>query len=188
MDPRREQLVQLLTRRRRRVRLMLVCLATALTCGLVAGVAGPQILIGGVSYTGPETSLTAKHAPRGGRTVQAAAGPLDLSERLGLDPREARANAIRWTSLAEDRRRAVLDRYWQLAELDPAERERAFERYAAFRELPEKRQEFLRTRAQKLKAFVQDLSSQDQAVLAGMSDEERARSLLRLWQARYGTW
>ncbi|HUU92019.1 MAG TPA: hypothetical protein VM238_12525 [Phycisphaerae bacterium] len=185
MDLQREQLVRLLHRRHRRIRLMLVCLATALACGLVAGIVGPQILIGGVSHPGAEATAP-KDKPRG-RSIEAA-GPLDLSDRLALDPRETQANTIRWQSLSDDRRRAVLDRYWRLAEMDWGERESVFERYAAFRRLPEQRQEFYRTRAVKLRAFMNTLSPQDRAVLEGMSDEDRARRLLELWQARYGTW
>ena len=93
MDVRREQLVRLLRRRRRRVRLLLVCLTTALGCGLVAGIVGPEILIGGVSYDGAP-SAAAKSKP--GREATRTVGPMDLSDRLGLDPRETQANAIRW--------------------------------------------------------------------------------------------
>jgi len=185
MDLQREQLVRLLHRRRRRIRLLLVCLAASLACGLLAGIVGPQILIGGVSYRGAEHAAS-NDKPRG-RSAPIA-GPLDLSDRLGLDPRETQANTIRWQSLSDDQRRAVLDRYWRLAEMDSAERESVFERYAAFRRLPEQRQQFYRTRAAKLRAFMNTLSPQDRAVLAGMSDEDRARRLLQLWQARYGTW
>jgi len=181
----REQLVRLLYRRRRRMRLLLVCLATALACGLLAGIVGAPILIGGVSYT-PTRPAPAKETPRA--RPGGAPRPLDLSDRLGLDPRERRANAIRWRSLSQDQRRAILDRYWQLAEMDAAQRESLFERYAAFRRLPESRQAFYRTQARKLKAFMNTLSPQDRAVLEGMSDEDRARRLLELWQARYGTW
>ena len=74
------------------------------------------------------------------------------------------------------------------AEMDGDERERVFQQYAAFRRLPEKRQEFCRSRARELKAFINTLSLQDRAVLTGMSDQQRARRLLQLWQARYGTW
>ena len=185
MDPRREQLVRLLNRRRRRIRLMLVCLALALACGLVAGIVGPQILIGGVSYDAAGSAASKNRSRE--RTGQAA-GPLALSDRLELDPRETQANTICWQALPDDRRRATLDQYWRLAEMRAEERESVFERYAAFRRLPEKRQEFCRTRARKLKAFMGTLSPQDRAVLAGMSDEGRARRLLELWQARYGTW
>ncbi|HUU11171.1 MAG TPA: DUF3106 domain-containing protein [Phycisphaerae bacterium] len=187
MDPRREQLMRLLNRRRRRVRLMLVCLAMALACGVAAGFAGPRILIGGISHTWPGPAAPPKDAPRQARPAEVA-GPLDLSDRLGLDPRETQANTIRWSSLPEDHRRAVLDRFWRLAEMDTHEQDRLFQRYAEFRQLPEKRRDFLRTRAQKLKTFMNTLSPQDQAVLAGMGDDERARRLLELWQARYGTW
>ncbi len=185
MDPRREQLVRLLNRRRRRIRLMLMCLATALACGLVAGITGPQILIGGVPYdvAGSRASKS-KSRDRSGQ----AAGHLELSDRLGLDPRQTQANTIRWQSLPDDGRRALLDQYWRLAEMRAEQRESVFERYAAFRHLPEKHQEFCRTRARKLKVFMSTLSPQDRAVLAGISDEDRARRLLELWQARYGTW
>ena len=185
MDLGREQLVRLLNRRRRRIRLMLVCLTTALACGLVAGIVGPQILLGGVSHRGAQaTASKGRPAERAART----AGPVNLSERLRLDPRETQANAIRWQALPDGQRAVALNRYWRLAEMDGDERERVFQQYAAFRRLPEKRQEFCRSRARELKAFISTLSLQDRAVLAGMSDEQRARRLLQLWQARYGTW
>jgi len=82
----------------------------------------------------------------------------------------------------------LLDRYWRLAEKDPAAQERIFQRYDAFRDLSEKRQEFLRARALKLKEFMKTLGPQDQAVLLSMAEPERAQRLLDLWQARYGTW
>ena len=184
MDPRRVQLALLLQRRRRRFRLLLVCVVTAATCGTLAGLVGPRILIGGTAAgrvaqsTAPETQVTAP----------TAATPLDLASRLVLDPREAQANAIRWQKMSDPDRRHLLDRYWNLAGLDPEQREAMLEEYGAFRELPEQRRAFLRERAAKLKAFVASLSPQDQAVLEGMPDEARARRLLDLWQARYGPW
>jgi len=184
MDPRRAQLARLLQRRRRRTRLLLVCVVTAVACGTVAGLVGPRILIGGTGaarvsqVAATETEVSAP----------GAATPLDLPSRLALDPREAQANAIRWQTMSQDERRRLLDRYWNLAGLEAGQRQALLERYGAFRELPEERRAFLRERAAKLKAFVATLSPQDQAVLEGMSDEARARRLLDLWQARYGAW
>jgi hypothetical protein len=183
MDARREELKRLLDRRRRRGRLMLVCLVTALACGVVAGIAAPQMLIGGMFQVGADRA-TAGDA----RQASAAVGPLGLSEHIRIDPLEAQADASRWSLLTEDQRRAIFDRYWQLAEMEPAQRKTVFERYAAFRDLPEKRQEFLRDRARKLKEFMGTLSPQDQAVLESMGETERAQRLLELWRARYGTW
>lgn len=184
MDPRRAQLARLLQRRRRRVRLLLVCVVTAVACGTVAGLAGPRILIGGTG------AGAARHTPATDARAAAepAATPLDLPARLALDPRETQANAIRWQKMTGAQRRRLLDRYWNLAGLDAGERETLLERYQDFRNLPEERRAFLRTRAAKLKAFVASLSPQDQAVLEGMDDEARARRLLNLWQARYGAW
>jgi len=187
MEERREELRRVLSRRRRRVRLLLVCLATALGCGIAAGVVGPQILIGGVAdLVMPAEATNGATVQAGGKN--AAAMPLAISEPLGLDPRETQANAFRWAGLSEAGRRAYLDKYWKLAEMDPAARERLVREYAQFRELPEKRQEFLKARARKLKEFVGTLSPQDQAVLESMTDAQRAERLLQLWQARYGKW
>jgi hypothetical protein len=184
MDPRRAQLARLLDRRRRRVRLLLVCVVTAVACGTLAGLLGPRILIGGTGSRGTVQALPAEaDAP-----ARPAATPLDLPGRLALDPREVQANAIRWQKMTEAERRRLLDRYWDLARLDPDQREALLERYVAFRTLPETRRAFLRERAAELKRFVATLSPQDQAVLEGMSDEARARRLLDLWQARYGPW
>jgi len=183
MDPRREELKRLLDRRRRRGRLMLVCVVTALACGVVAGIAAPQMLIGGMFQMGSDRA-TAADAGQGSATV----GPLGLSKHIRTDPLEAQADAGRWSLLTEEQRRVIFNRYWQLAEMEPAERKTVFERYAAFRDLPEKRQEFLRDRARKLKEFMGTLSPQDQAVLEGMGETERAQRLLELWRARYGTW
>jgi len=184
MDPRRAQLARLLRRRRWRFRLLLVCLATAVTCGAVAGFAGPRILIGGT----PAGRVDQPVGPERQASAQPAATPLDLPARLALDPREEQANAIRWQKMSDGCRRQLLDRYWALADLDPDQRDRLLQRYDGFRDLPEERRTFLRQRAVKLKAFVATLSPQDQAVLEGMSDEARARWLLELWQARYGPW
>lgn len=185
-EQRRRELLRLLERRRRRVRLLLVCLVTAATCGVVAGVVGPQLLIGGIASEADSPCLAkATHAARPPKPV---AGPLELVDRLDLDPREAQANAIRWANMTEPERRKLLARYWRLAEKDSAELDRLVDRYEAFRDLPAKRQEFLRTRAQKLKEFMKTLGPQDQAVLESMGPDQRAERLLQLWQARYGTW
>jgi hypothetical protein len=46
----------------------------------------------------------------------------------------------------------------------------------------------LRTKALKLRQFIQSLSPQDVAVLAGMNERDQAERLLELWQARHKTW
>lgn len=166
---------------------MLACLMTALVCGAVAGVVAPQLVIGGVPSVAT-TEDSARATTDKASTAKATAKPLDLSQRVTLDPREERANTAEWVRLTEAERRVFLDRYWRLSELSPAEQEKVFTRYATLRDLPDKRQEFLRTRAERLKTFVQSLSPQDQAVLESMSDHDRAKRLLELWQARYGAW
>jgi hypothetical protein len=190
VDRRRQELVRLLERRRRRVRLLLFCAATALACGFVAVAAGPQMLIGGMSAAAaPVAAVPA--AADAARTARAAApppSPLALSDRLRLDPRETQANAIRWAGMTEAERRAILARYWHLASMTPDDLDRLLEQYAAFRDLPEGRQESLRAQARKLHQFIQSLSPQDQAVLESMNDWDRAQRLLQLWQARHKTW
>ena len=182
----REQLARLL-RRRRRSRLLLLCLVVAVACGAVAEFVRPKILIGGM--------LAAGKVARAGRPVAAArtdatppATPLDLDTRLGLDPREEHANALRWQDMSAGDRRALLDRYWHLAGTDAERRTALFNQYKQFRQLPPERRMYLRDRARKLKAFMATLSPQDQAVLEGMTDEARARRLLELWRASYGEW
>jgi hypothetical protein len=187
VDRRRQELVRLLERRRRRVRLLLFCAATALACGFVALAAGPQMLIGGM----PAAAAPAAAAADAARTARAAApppSPLALSDRLRLDPRETQANVIRWARMTEAERRAILARYWQLASMNPDDLDRLLEQYAAFRDLPEGRQESLRAQARKLRQFIQSLSPQDQAVLESMNDWDRAQRVLQLWQARHKTW
>jgi hypothetical protein len=185
VDRRRQELVRLLERRRRRVRLLLFCAATALACGFVAVAAGPQMLIGGMPAA---AAPAAADAARPGRAAATPASPLALSARLRLDPRETQANAIRWARMTEAERRAILARYWQLASMNPDDLDRLLEQYAAFRDLPEGRQESLRAQARKLHQFIQSLSPQDQAVLESMNDWDRAQRLLQLWQARHETW
>ena len=183
----REQLLMLLSRRRRRNRLLLACLATALACGAVAGLLSPQVLTGGVSAAIQATHIEA--APTGALpSASVSTDPPGLFDRLQLDPREAQANAIRWASMTEDQRRALLNCYWQLADMHGPEQDRLLTRFSAFRELPAEKQQDLRQRAQKLREFIKTLSAQDQALLESMSDTDRARHLLQLWQARYGTW
>jgi len=186
VQQRREQLVRILERRRRRLRLMLVCLVTALACGGVVGVVGPQLLIGGMPAAIGGNVATVL----GDRSLSAQAGPqpLDLSERLAIDPRETRANTGQWARMSEAERRVLLDKYWHMAEMSQADQDRVFQRYALLRELPDARQDSLRARAGKVAEFMKTLSPQDQAVLESMSDADRARRLLELWQARYGAW
>jgi len=194
VESRRAQLARLLARRRRRARLLLVCVATAVACGSLAGVVGPKVLIGGTGAAPPEAELVLPEvtlAPRGGESAstEATGGPLplDLAECLGLDPRQEQANAVRWHALSPERRRALLDLYWRLAEMDEAQRRELLERYSRFRDLPEGRRRALRERARRLRAFLETLSPQDQAVLESLDPQARARRILRLWQARYGT-
>jgi hypothetical protein len=168
---------------------MLVCLGTALVCGLLVGLAAPQGLVGSVSTHPAAVPATASGEPAArlpsNRLPNAA---LLLTERLETDPRQMQADAIRWNSLSEPQRRAILDRYWRISEMNPADRDGLFDQYAAFRELPQDRQEFLRARAKKLKMFMNDLSAQDLAVLEGMSDVARAERLLELWELRHQRW
>jgi len=180
VDRRREQLVRLLARRRRRTGLLVACAAMAMACGLAAGVAGPRILIGSV----PETRPPAAGPAESSEPVVPQAAPLALAERLSLDPRETKANEIRWAAMSEPQRRVLLDRYWRLARMDPVERQRLFEQYAAFRELPAERQAELRARATRLAEFMRTLSPQDRAMIESMSDTERAARVLELAKAR----
>jgi len=186
MDDRRIQFARHVARRRR-VRLLLVCVVTAAACGTTAGILGPRILIGSTSAVRLEAPVRAQPEPSA-KAMDPAAMPLDLALQLSLDPREQQANAIRWQSMELQARRDLLDRYWALAGMDSDRRERLLEKYETFRSLPEERRRFLRDRARTLREFVASLSPQDQAVLEGMSDEGRARRVLELWQARYGQW
>jgi len=177
----RGQLVRLLARRRRRTELLLACLTLALACGLAAGVAGPRILVGSVPEPHPLVVASAG-APA---TAQPTA-PLALAERLSLDPRETKANEIRWAAMSETQRRTLLDRYWRLARMDPVERQRLFEQYVAFRELPAERQAELRARATRLAEFLRTLSPQDRAMLESMNETARAVRVMELARARQG--
>jgi hypothetical protein len=182
----REQLVRMLAQRRRRTRLLLVCLTTAVACGFVAIAVGPRMLVGGTSHAAAVAPAAAGQAPAG--KVAQAAGLPAISERLRLDPRETQANLIRWSGMSEPERRRLLARYWQLVSLDAADRDRIIEKYMAFRELPESRQEALRTQARKLRQFMQSLGPQDQAMLESMNERDRAERLLELWQTRHKMW
>ena len=185
MVTRREQLVHLLAQRRRRTRLLLACATVAVACGFVALALGPRMLIGGTAHAVPAAAVTAGQAPSD------ASGPanlLALSDQLRLDPRETQANLIRWAGMTEAERRALVSRYWHLASLDSADRDRILEKYSAFRALPESRQDALRNQARKLQQFMRSLSPQDQAMLESMNDRDRAERLLELWQARHKTW
>jgi hypothetical protein len=176
----REELVLIL--RRRRLRLMMLCVGTAVVCGTAAALIVPRVLVGGERVGGA--------AAAGLPTAAALAGdgPLGLSADLELDPRELRANVQRWARLSQADQERYFRRYWRLAQLDPDARDDLLEEYRFFREEPKARQEFLRGRAKELQDFVATLGPQDQAVLKGMAPEHRARRLLELWKARYGTW
>ena len=182
----REQLVRLMGQRRRRTRLLLACAGVAVACGFVAIAAGPRMLIGGTAQAVSATAVAVGQAPAGG--AGQATGLLALSDQLRLDPRETQANLIRWSGMSEAERRSLVARYWRLASLDSADRDKIFEQYSAFRALPESRQDALRTQARKLRQFMQSLSPQDQAMLESMNERDRAERLLELWQARHKTW
>ena len=184
----RGQLVRLLARRRRRTELLLACLTLALACGLAAGVAGPRILVGSVPEVRhpPSASVEAPATSQMPPQDAARAAPLALAERLSLDPRETKANEIRWAAMSETQRRTLLDRYWHLARMDPVERQRLFEQYAAFRELPAERQAELRARATRLAEFLRTLSPQDRALLESMSEAERAARVIELARVQQG--
>ena len=190
VDARRDYLVRLLQRRRRRIRLLLACLATALACGTVTGLVAPQVLTGSIAgtHTPAVRPVWADGATLPLSAPPISVDPLDLSERLQLDPRQIQANTMRWAAMPEAEREQCLDRYWRLAQSDPAEQDRLFQEYSAFQQLPPDEQETLRRRAKKLQAFINTLSPQDQALLESMSDGERAKHLLQLWQTRYGSW
>ena len=184
MNDRRAQLL-LLQRRRRRIRLMAVCLGTSLVCGVVAGVLAPEVLVGGVSLHNakPEALNPASHES------DATTWPvlLGLSERLNLDPREVRDNVLRWASISEEERRRFVAKYWQLTGMEPADRDQIIEQYQSFRKETEARQAFLRDRAKRVRDFIGRLSPQDQALLMSMGEEDRAKHLLELWR-RDGEW
>jgi len=183
VDARREHLRAVL-RRRRRARLLALCVGTALVCGLVAGLVAPEILIGGVRLRAAPAAKPAADEPG----PDSASLLLPLSDRLELDPREAHANALRWATMSEAERRAYFERYWQLTECGAEERQQILDRYRGFRRLPKERREFLIDRARELEEFVASLSPQDQAMLQGMADRDRAERILELWRSRYGTW
>ena len=181
MDDRRQELLRLL-HRRRRVRLMAVCVAAALGCGAAAAILAPKVLVGGVPQGGPPTGRTCdSDGKRPGQGVL-----VGLSDQLDLDPREVRHNALRWRMLTPAEREAFLERYWRLAGLDVQERDRLLARYEAFRSLPEDRQASLRRQALELHDFLADLSPQDQAMVAGTPEEQRAARLLELIERSRG--
>lgn len=181
MDARREQLVRML-HRRRRMRLLAVCVGTAVLCGAVAAILAPKVLVGDVRLGIESAKL--KQTKRGAKPLQPAA-VLDLDNRLDLDPRETHTNGMRWNALAEPERQVFFERYWRLTALDPEEQDRLVERYKEFRTLPAERQALLLRRARDLEEFLNRLSPRDKAVLASLSDEERAARLLEL-QGRSG--
>ena len=177
MDARREQLVRML-HRRRRMRLLAVCVGTAVLCGALAAIFAPKVLVGDVR-PGGGAPVQSKPIKRGAKPPRPGA-VLDLDNRLDLDPRETRNNSMRWDALAEPERRLFFERYWRLTALEPEEQDRLIERYKEFRRLPAERQALLRRRARDLQEFLNRLSPQDKAVLASLSDEERAARLLEL--------
>ncbi len=165
------------------MRLLAVCVGTALVCGLAAAMVAPEVLIGG------ETRVRAAPAAEAaGAEAAPAPGLLHLEDHVRLDPREVRFNNHRWTALPEKARRAYLERYWRLAELDEPERDALFQQYREFRDAPKATRDRLRRRAKALAAFVETLSPQDQAVLESLPPEERAAKLIELWQARRDAW
>ena len=150
MDGRREQLVRML-HRRRRLRLLAVCVGTAVLCGALAAALAPTVLVGDVRPGGEPVKL--KPTKRGAKKLRPGA-ILDLHNRLDLDPRETRNNSMRWNALPEPERRAFFERYWRLTALDPEEQDRLIARYKEFRALPDERQALLRRRTGDLEEFL----------------------------------
>jgi len=165
------------------MRLLAVCVGTAVLCGAVAAILAPKVLVGDVRLGGGEPAKL-KQTKRGAKTLRPGA-VLDLDNRLDPDPRETRNNGMRWNALPDAQRREFFERYWRLTALDPEEQDRLIERYKEFRRLPAERQALLLRRARDLEEFLNRLSPQDKAVLASLSDEARAARLLEL-QGRSG--
>jgi hypothetical protein len=158
--------------------LLILCLATALVCGVAAGALGPRVLVGSVSPAVPATAQVRE-------AVDEVAEPLGLSERLGIDALQAKADEKRWAAMPESERRLLVDRYRELAGMDDTQRGPLLQKYAAFRQLPADQQAALRRRAADLASLLKSLSPQDQARLESLStDSDRALRLLELWQAR----
>ncbi len=182
MDTRREALLK--RKRRRRVRLMTLCVATALVCGAVVATVTPRALIGEEATSQrPATTAAPEPVPV---SAEGEALLLRLAERFDVDPREVRSSTQRWASMSESERRRFFETYWRIVELDPEEKEALFQQYAAFRSRDHNRREHLRRRARQLREFVEGLSLQDQAVFEGMTPEQRAKRLLESWGKRYG--
>jgi hypothetical protein len=159
--------------------LLILCLATALVCGVAAGALGPRVLVGSVSPAVPATATEMREA------VDEVPAPLGLSERLGIDTLQAKADEKRWAAMPESERRLLVGRYRELAGMDDAQRGPLLQKYAAFRQLPADQQTALRRRAADLASLLKSLSPQDQARLESLStDHDRALRLLELWQAR----
>jgi hypothetical protein len=157
-----------------------VCAVLAMACGAVAGLFGPKMLAGGTVQATPPTADAARLA------TLAEAGPLGLTEQLGLSEDEIRAGEARWAALSAAERQELVDRYGRLRDLDAGDLEQLIEKYRWVRRLPADRQAALVARAARLAEIIRTLSLQDQAVLVRMSDAERASRLLALWQSREG--
>jgi hypothetical protein len=169
--------LQMSARPNRRWVLLALSLVTALACGAVVGLVGPQILIGDTARKPYLNTVEVTQVVRPAPT-------LGLTERLGMGARETVANQKRWETMTETERLAVAHQYRRLTEMDEAERDMLLQKYQDFRQLSDDRQADLRRRAAKLADFLNSLSPQDQALLESMSETQRAARLLELWRAR----
>jgi hypothetical protein len=103
---------------------------------------------------------------------------------LRVAPDQLKANRRAWAAMSDSERAAYVARLDRLAQLDAEQRQKLVNNYTQWRELPLQDRERLIRLASALARFEASLGRQDQAVLDGLAGKDRARHLIRLWQAR----
>jgi hypothetical protein len=99
-------------------------------------------------------------------------------------PEQLKANRRQWASMSDAERQQRLAQLDRLAELDDEQRQTLVENYRQWRDLSEQDRQRLIRQAAALAEFEASLSRQDLAVLDSLAGKDRARQLVRLWQAR----
>jgi len=103
---------------------------------------------------------------------------------LRVAPDQLKANRRAWAAMSDAERAASVAQLDRLAQLDAEQRQTLVNSYRQWRELPPQDRERLIRQASALARFEASLSRQDLAVLDSLAGKDRARHLIRLWQAR----
>ncbi|MBN2584194.1 MAG: DUF3106 domain-containing protein [Planctomycetes bacterium] len=103
---------------------------------------------------------------------------------LRISPQQLKVNRRTWAAMSEPERQELVVRLDRLDDMDDGQRQTLVDSYKQLQQLSEADREKLVRQAAALARFEASLGRQDLAVLDSLSGKDRARHLIRLWQAR----